>query len=63
MVPGTIAKRLLNIGNIVGKIDFRHDDGLKVMKEYDNNDDSVFFIDPHLYCWREKSREEAVQSL
>ncbi len=44
--PGTIAKRLLNIGNIVSKIDFRHGDGLKVMKEYDDRDDSVFFIDP-----------------
>ncbi|MCX5807553.1 MAG: DNA adenine methylase [Proteobacteria bacterium] len=44
--PGTIAKRLLNIGNIVSKIEFRHDDGLKVMKEYYDRDDSVFFIDP-----------------
>jgi len=44
--PGTIAKRLLNIGNIASKIDFRHDDGLKVMKEYADHNDSVFFIDP-----------------
>ena len=44
--PGTIAKRLLNIGNIAHRIDFRHDDGLKVMKEYTYSDDSVFFVDP-----------------
>ncbi len=44
--PGTISKRLLNLNHIAGKIDFRYDDGLKVIQEFSNNRSAVFFIDP-----------------
>jgi DNA adenine methylase len=44
--PATIAKRILNLTNIADKIDFRCDDGLKVMEEFSNRRDVVCFIDP-----------------
>jgi DNA adenine methylase len=44
--PTTIAKRLRNLNNIVDRIDFRCDDGLKVMQEFSNRRDTIFFIDP-----------------
>jgi DNA adenine methylase len=44
--PGTLAKRLLNLKHITEKIDFRCDDGLKVMREFGANRTAVFFIDP-----------------
>lgn len=44
--PATLAKRLLNLNHIVGRIDFRCDDGLKVMQEFANNQDIIYFIDP-----------------
>jgi len=44
--PATIAKRISNLGNIAEKIDFRRDDGLKVMKEFSNKRDVIYFIDP-----------------
>jgi DNA adenine methylase len=44
--PRTIAKRLLNLNHVASKIDFRCDDGLKVMQEFAINQDTVYFIDP-----------------
>jgi DNA adenine methylase len=44
--PATIAKRILNMNHIAGKIDFRCYDGLKVIQEFSNRQDSVYFIDP-----------------
>lgn len=44
--PGTLAKRLLNLNYVASRIDFRCDDGLKVMQEFATNQDAVYFIDP-----------------
>lgn len=44
--PKTLAQRLLNISRIVSRIDFRCDDGLKVMMEFADREDTVYFIDP-----------------
>jgi DNA adenine methylase len=44
--PGTLAKRFLNINSVVRRIDFRCDDGLKIMKEFSADEEVVFFIDP-----------------
>jgi DNA adenine methylase len=44
--PATIAKRILNLNYIAGKIDFRCYDGLKVMQEFSNRHDTIYFIDP-----------------
>jgi len=44
--PATIAKRILNLNHIAGKIDFRCHDGLKVMQEFSNRHDTIYFIDP-----------------
>jgi len=44
--PATLAKRFVLLNHIASKIDFRCDDGLKVMKEFANRHDTVFFIDP-----------------
>lgn len=44
--PATIAKRLLNLNHIANRIDFRCDDGLKVMQKFADSRDAIFFIDP-----------------
>jgi len=44
--PGTLAKRLLNLKHVANRIDFRCDDGLKVLQEFTRNQEAVFFIDP-----------------
>jgi len=44
--PGTLAKRLLNLKNVADRIDFRCDDGLKVMQEFAKVQDAVYFVDP-----------------
>jgi len=44
--PQTIAKRLLALDQVASKIDFRCDDGLKVMLEFSPNQEAVYFIDP-----------------
>ena len=44
--PGTLAKRLLNLKHFAGRIDFRCDDGLKVMQELATNPAAIYFIDP-----------------
>jgi DNA adenine methylase len=44
--PGTLAKRLLNLKHVADRIDFRCEDGLKVMQEFATNQAAVFFIDP-----------------
>ena len=44
--PETLAKRLLNLNLIADRIDFRCDDGLKVMLEFAANPDVIYFIDP-----------------
>lgn len=44
--PGTLAKRFLGLRHVAGRIDFRCDDGLKVMQEFAPNRDAVYFVDP-----------------
>jgi len=44
--PATIAKRLINLGHIAHKINFRCKDGLNVMQEFSKRNDVIFFIDP-----------------
>lgn len=44
--PATIAKRILNLITIADRIDFRWHDGLKVIQEFADRHDTIFFIDP-----------------
>jgi DNA adenine methylase len=44
--PGTLAKRLLDLNHIVSRIDFRCDDGLKIMQEFCAVQEANYFIDP-----------------
>lgn len=44
--PATLAKRITNLQRVADRIDFRCEDGLKVMEEFANLGDAVFFIDP-----------------
>lgn len=44
--PETLARRLNDISYLTDKIDFRCEDGLKVMKEYAARSDVRYFIDP-----------------
>jgi DNA adenine methylase len=44
--PVTLAKRFNNLKDIAGRITFRQEDGLEVIKEYSKRRDVVFFIDP-----------------
>lgn len=44
--PQTLAKRFSGIDEVAGRIDFRQEDGLKVMLEHADRGDVVFFIDP-----------------
>jgi DNA adenine methylase len=44
--PKTLAHRLLNLNHVVSRIDFRCDDGLKVMVELSANEEAIYFIDP-----------------
>jgi DNA adenine methylase len=44
--PETLAKRILNIGNIRERISFIEGDGLGVLEENAERKDAVFFIDP-----------------
>lgn len=44
--PTTIAKRFNNLKLVADRIMFRREDGLKVIREYSQRNDVVFFIDP-----------------
>lgn len=44
--PKTLAQRLINLNRVVHRIDFRCDDGLKVMMEFAGREDTIYFIDP-----------------
>lgn len=44
--PKTLARRLISLNNVVHRIDFRCDDGLKVMMEFAHRGDAIYFIDP-----------------
>lgn len=44
--PKTLAKRILNLEKVSSRIDFRLNDGLKVLREFSDRCDAVFFIDP-----------------
>ncbi len=44
--PRTIAKRFLALNHVASRIDFRCDDGMKVMLEFCVNQEAVYFIDP-----------------
>lgn len=44
--PLTLAKRFLNLDFVADRIDFRCEDGLKVMREFAPQKDVIYFIDP-----------------
>jgi len=44
--PKTLAQRFVSLNDIVSRIDFRRDDGLKVLIEFARCEDAVYFIDP-----------------
>ncbi len=44
--PLTLAKRFINLDFVANRIDFRCEDGLKVMREFASQRDAVHFIDP-----------------
>ena len=44
--PKTLARRLLDLNHVASRIDFRCEDGLKVMAEFSANEGAVYFIDP-----------------
>lgn len=44
--PKTLAQRLTSLNHIVERIDFRCDDGLKVMMEFAGCENAIYFIDP-----------------
>lgn len=44
--PKTLAQRLTSLNHVVERIDFRCDDGLKVMMEFASREDAIYFIDP-----------------
>lgn len=44
--PNTLAKRVIDLNEVAHRICFRHDDGFKVMIEFADRDDVVYFIDP-----------------
>jgi len=44
--PVTLAKRFMTLNYVANNIDFRLDDGLKVMQEFKRRRDVVYFVDP-----------------
>ena len=44
--PSTLAKRILNLELIAQRIEFHQTDGLKILKQYEKNNEMIFFIDP-----------------
>jgi len=44
--PETLAKRFINLNHVASRIDFRCEDGLKVMQEFAHRQNVVYFIDP-----------------
>lgn len=44
--PATLAMRFLSLDKIADRIDFRCDDGLKIILEFASQRDAAFFIDP-----------------
>jgi DNA adenine methylase len=44
--PSTLAKRVRDLQKVANRIEFRREDGLKVISEFADRKDAVFFIDP-----------------
>ncbi|BDG17778.1 MULTISPECIES: DNA adenine methylase [Thermus] len=44
--PKTIARRIIDISRVAHRIIFRNEDGLRVMSEFANREDVIYFIDP-----------------
>jgi len=44
--PKTLAQRLINLTHIADRIDFRRDDGLRVLGEFTYQRDVIYFLDP-----------------
>ena len=44
--PATLAKRFVELNHVARRIDFRCDDGLKIMQEFASRKDVVYFLDP-----------------
>jgi DNA adenine methylase len=53
--PETLARRLLDLNRLINRIDFHCDDGLKVMTEFADRKDTVYFIDPPYTAGGKKS--------
>lgn len=44
--PATLARRFTDLNFIASRIDFRHEDGIGVIRQYSSQKDVVFFVDP-----------------
>lgn len=44
--PRTLARRLTDLDWVAGRIEFRQEDGLGVIREFSKEKDAIFFIDP-----------------
>jgi DNA adenine methylase len=44
--PATLARRFTDLNLIASQIDFRHEDGIGVIRQFSGQKDVVFFIDP-----------------
>ena len=44
--PKTLAQRLLGLRQVAPRIDFRHADGMQVLREFMGRTDAIYFIDP-----------------
>lgn len=44
--PQTLAKRFNSLSKVSGRINFREEDGLRVIKEFSEHKSAIFFIDP-----------------
>jgi DNA adenine methylase len=44
--PSTLARRFTDLDIIAGRIEFRQEDGLDVIRQYSRQRDAIFFIDP-----------------
>ncbi|MDD9859755.1 MAG: DNA adenine methylase [Nitrospira sp.] len=53
--PATLARRFRNLAVIAEKMEFRQEDGLKVIQEYSEQDNVVFFIDPPYTAGKKKA--------
>jgi DNA adenine methylase len=44
--PVTLAKRFNDLNSVAKRIEFKQEDGIKILEEYTNDKNTIFFIDP-----------------